>query len=133
MDVTALTQRLRDRWLSVGVRLLMAGVLVAQPVAAQSGIEFLQNGICGSMAAQLIGAVWAGAVLYFGAYKFLYRAVQGFDMFKSPDPNKQNDGKELIKGSVWSLGAALLLAGGERVLAFVGIPMIECINLGFSI
>lgn len=133
MDVTSLPQRLNDRWISIGARVLMAGVLVAQPAAAQTGIEFLQEGFCGGLAAQLVGAVWAGAVLYYGVYKFLYRATQGLDKFQSTDPTEQNDGKELIKGSVWSLGAALLLASGERVLAFIGIPMLECVNLGFSI
>lgn len=105
-------------------------ILVVEPVAAQTGIDLLREGVCGGQGAQLLAAVWAAGVVYYGGFG-IFRLVTGASKFGSSDPSEQTEGKERIKGAGWSIGAALLLLSAERILAFVGIPMLECINLGF--
>lgn len=134
MDVEHLSHRLRrDRWVAVGARLggvlLIAGALLIQPVAGQTGIDLLRNNFCSSQGAQLIAAAWAAGVIYYGGFG-IFRGVTGTSKIGSSDPSEQTEGKERIKGAMWSFGAAILLLSAERILAFVGIPVFECVNLG---
>lgn len=120
------SRRVASRLLSGAV-----GVLVfAQPVAAQSGAELLRSGVCGTRVAPMVGAVWGGGVLVLAAYG-LYRGTTGMSKMGGSDPSEVTEGRERVKGAFYSFGASLLLLGAERLLAFIGIPLLECINLGF--
>lgn len=117
----------------VSARLLSGALgvlLIAQPVAAQTGADLLRQGVCGTKAASMIAAVWGGGVVFLGAYG-LYRAASGMWKLGNSDPSEVTEGRERIKGAGWAFGASLFLLGGERVLAFLGIPILECINVGF--
>lgn len=108
----------------------MGVLLFAQPVAAQSGAEMLRSGVCGTRVAPMVGAVWGAGVLIFAAYG-VYRGVTGISKMGGSDPGEVTEGRERVKGAFYSFGASLLLLSSERVLAFVGIPLLDCINLGF--
>ncbi len=119
-----------DRLLSARRVSVAVGVLLlAQPVAAQTGIDFLRSGVCGNRGATLLAAAWAGFTIYFAVFG-LYRVVTGMSKTGSSDPSVQTEGRERIKGSGWSFGSAFVLLSAERVLAFIGIPVFSCINLG---
>lgn len=109
----------------------MGVLLLVQPVVAQTGIDMLRQGICDSQGGQLLAAAWAAGVFILGGIG-IYRAVTGGSKFGSSDPSEQTEGKERIKGAGWSFGAAVLLLSAERILAFLGIPLFECVTLGFA-
>lgn len=119
-------RRVTSRLLSGAVGLL----LIVQPVAAQTGIDMLRQGICGSQGGELLAAAWAAGVFILGGIG-IYRAVTGGSKFGSSDPSEQTEGKERVKGAGWSFGAAVLLLSAERLLAFIGIPLFQCVTLGF--
>ncbi len=119
-------RRVTSRLLSGAVALL----LIVQPVAAQTGIDMLRQGICGSQGGELLAAGWAAGVFILGGIG-IYRAVTGGSKFGSSDPSEQTEGKERVKGAGWSFGAAVLLLSAERLLAFIGIPLFQCVTLGF--
>lgn len=121
-------RRLSARLLSGAVGLL----LIAQPVAAQTGIDFLRGGVCNGRTATLIAAALAATTIYFAAFA-LYRWGTGIQMIGSSDPNEQTEGKTRIKGGFYSFGAAILILSAERILAFIGISIPSCINLGISL
>ncbi len=117
----------------IPARLLSGAVgvlLLAQPVAAQSGAEILRDGVCGTRVAPMVGAVWGAGVLVLAAYG-VYRGTTGLSKMGDSDPSEVTEGRERVKGAFYSFGASLMLLSAERVLAFVGIPLLECINLGF--
>ncbi|MFC6964471.1 hypothetical protein [Halocatena marina] len=41
-------------------------LLIAQPVAAQTGLDLLQQGFCGTKFATLFAAAWGGGVVFLG-------------------------------------------------------------------
>lgn len=105
-----------------------AGMLLVQPVAAQTGIDLFRQGFCGTRVASMVGAVWIGGVFFLGAYA-IYRVVHGLKQMSAPDSSTKIEGRQEVKGSFYAfLGTALLLSA-ERVLAWIGVTSLDCLNL----
>lgn len=118
--------RLSPRLLSGAVGVL----LLAQPVVAQSSSELLNKGVCQTRAGSLIGMAW-GAFILLLAGTAMYSFANGMRKMNSTDTTKITEGRQLVKGSGYSIIGALVLLAGERVFAFLGLPFLECITLPF--
>ncbi|WP_330633801.1 hypothetical protein [Halocatena halophila] len=111
---------------------LIGAVTVIEPVAAQqTGIGLLRDGVCGSKAAPLITAAWAAGVMWFGG-KGLIRLSSGLSDIRGVDSSKVAAGRQKLVGSFPAFGASLVLLSAERLLAYIGIPLFDCIRLSFG-
>lgn len=110
----------------------LAVLLFAEPVAAQTGIDMLRDGVCGTQGGQLIVAAWAGFVLFLVA-EGIFHFVMGLRKAGKVDPSKTKEGREEAKGSGLYFLGAMIVFSAERVFAFLGIPFLDCIRLTFGV
>lgn len=101
--------------------------LFAEPVLAQTGLGLAKEAVCGTRASNIIGAVWVLGVFGLPLYG-AYRVANGMRKMSTHDSGKKKTGREEVKSSTWSFGAAVFLLGIERVFAFLGIALFECVN-----
>ncbi len=102
-------------------------VLLAEPVAAQTGIDMARGAVCDTQAANIIGAVWVLSVLGLPLYG-VYRIANGMRKMSTPNATKKKEGREEVTASVWSFAAAVVLLSIERVFAFLGITLFDCVS-----
>lgn len=120
-----------DRRVSAGLLSGATSVLLSvQPVVAQSSSEMLNSGVCQTKAGSLIGMAW-GAFILLLAGTAMFSFANGMRNMNSTDTSKITKGRQMVKGSGYSIIGALVLLSGERVFAFLGLPFLECITLPF--
>lgn len=102
-------------------------VVFVEPVAAQTGLDLAKNAVCDTQAANIIGAVWVLGVLGLPLYG-VYRVANGMRKMSTHDSAKKKEGREEVTASGWSFAAAIVLLSIERVFAFLGISLFECVS-----
>lgn len=102
-------------------------VLLVEPVTAQTGIEMARGAVCDTQGANIVGAMWVLGVLGLPLYG-VYRIVNGMRKMSTPNSQKKKEGREEVTASVWSFAAAVVLLSIERVFAFLGITLYDCIS-----
>lgn len=113
--------------LSWSLAVMAGAVLFVEPVAAQTGLELARDAVCGTRAANIIGAAWVLGVLALPLYG-VYRIANGMRKMSTHDAAKKKEGREEVTASVWSFAAAVVLLSIERVFAFLGITLFECVS-----